>query len=72
MNQKPKALTKRELKDLLSEIYKQVSIKQSAACDSVPDSKLDSKDKIWAGYDKIREHISKAITELILVGGIEP
>jgi len=23
-------------------------------------------------YDKIRQHISKAITELILVGGIEP
>jgi len=36
-----KALTKRELKDLLSEIYKQVSIKQSAACDAIPDSKLD-------------------------------
>ena len=69
---KPKALTKKELAALLSELYRQLSIKQAAVCDSVSEYDTENKDKIWQDYDEIRAYIQKASKALIQVGGIEP
>lgn len=64
-------LSKKELSDLISDLYKKVSHKQRHVCDGIPEHQIEIKNEVWAKYNEIRDYLKKANNELIRAGGIE-
>lgn len=64
-------LTKKELSEKMSDLYREVSEKQSAVYDA-HERNHQIAQELWEGYNKVRNHLQEARRALIRVGGIEP
>jgi hypothetical protein len=62
-------LSKRQLDELISKLYKEVTRKQGAVCDETKDHSI--KERLFAQYNEIRAIIQHAGQKLKMAGGLD-